>query len=154
MAMIPILHAFVLLVHLLAAIFWLGGMATVLGCVRPAALSVLSAPQPILLLHATLARFLKYVALAMAILLLTGIHLYGLRGGLGARWGVHVMAFGGIVMMLVYGHLRFSAFKKLEAAVKSQNWAEGKAALDQIRTLVMVNLALGVVIIAAVKLGV
>lgn len=134
--------------------FWLGGMATILFCVRPAALSVLAAPQPVALLHATLAKFLKYVALAMAILLITGIHLYGLRGGLGARWGVHVMALGGILMMLIYGHLRFTAFKKLNVAVKAQNWGEGKAALDQIRTLVLVNLVLGVVIVAAVKLGV
>ncbi len=148
------IHQFVLLLHLLAAIFWLGGMATILFCVRPAALSVLAAPQPIALLHATLARFLKYVALAMAVLLITGIHLYGLRGGMGARWGVHVMALGGIVMMLIYGNLRFSAFKKLDAAVKTQTWSEGKAALDQIRKLVLVNLVLGVVIVAAVKLGV
>jgi uncharacterized membrane protein len=147
-------HQFVLLLHLLAAMFWLGGMATIVFCVRPAALAVLAAPQPIALLHATLARFLKYVALAMAILLLTGIHLYGLRGGIGARWGVHVMAFGGIVMMLIYGHIRFAAFKRLDAAVKVQAWAEAKPALDLIRKMVLVNLALGVAIIAAVKLGV
>ena len=146
-------HQTVLLLHLLAAMFWLGGMATIVLCVRPAALAALTAPQPIQLLHATLARFLKYVALALAILLLTGIHLYGLRGGMGARWGIHVMAFGGILMMLVYGHLRFGPFKKLDASVKSQNWAEGKAALGQIRVLVLVNLFLGVLITAAVKLG-
>jgi uncharacterized membrane protein len=151
--MTPFIHQFVLLLHLLAAIFWLGGMATILFCVRPAALALLSPPQPIAMMHATLARFLKYVALAMAILLLTGIHLYGLRGGLGARWGVHTMAFGGIVMMLIYGHLRFTAFKKLDAAVKAQTWPEGKAALDQIRLLVQLNLIIGVGIVAAVKLG-
>jgi uncharacterized membrane protein len=147
-------HQFVLLLHLLAALFWLGGMATIVFCVRPAALAVLVAPQPITLLHATLARFLKYVALAMAILLLTGIHLYGLRGGIGARWGVHAMAFGGIVMMLIYGHIRFAAFKRLDAAVNTQTWAEAKPALDLIRKMVLVNLALGVAIIAAVKFGV
>jgi uncharacterized membrane protein len=147
-------HQFVLLLHLLAAMFWLGGMATIVFCVRPAALAVLAAPQPITLLHATLARFLKYVALAMALLLITGIHLYGLRGGIGARWGVHVMAFGGIVMMLIYGHIRFAAFKRLDAAVNTQTWAEAKPALDLIRKMVLVNLALGVAIIAAVKFGV
>jgi uncharacterized membrane protein len=147
-------HQFVLLLHLLAAMFWLGGMATIVFCVRPAALAVLAAPQPITLLHATLARFLKYVALAMALLLLTGIHLYGLRGGIGARWGVHVMAFGGIVMMLIYGHIRFAAFKRLDAVVNTQTWAEAKPALDLIRKMVLVNLALGVAIIAAVKFGV
>jgi uncharacterized membrane protein len=134
--------------------FWLGGMATIVFCVRPAALAVLAAPQPIALLHATLARFLKYVALAMAILLLTGIHLYGVRGGIGARWGVHVMSLGGIVMMLIYGHIRFAAFKRLDAAVQTQTWAEAKPALDLIRKMVLVNLALGVAIIAAVKIGV
>jgi uncharacterized membrane protein len=146
-------HQFVLLLHLLAAIFWLGGMATIVFCVSPAALSVLAAPQPIALLHATLARFLRYVALAMAILLLTGIHLYGLRGGIGARWGIHVMAFGGVAMMLIYGHIRFAAFKRLDAAVKAQVWADAKPALDLIRKMVWVNLVLGVAIIAAVRLG-
>jgi uncharacterized membrane protein len=146
-------HQTVLLIHLLAAIFWLGGMLTLHFCVRPAALSALQPPQPLAMMHATLVRFLKIVALAIVVLLLTGIHLYGLRGGLAARWGVHVMALGGIVMMLIYGHLRFGAFKKLSTAVAAQNWAEAKPALDQVRKLVVVNMVLGIAIIAAVKLG-
>lgn len=147
------MHNAILLLHLLAAIFWVGGMLTLHFCVRPAALDVLQPPQPIAMLHSTLARFLKLVALAIVVLLLTGIHLYGLRGGLAARWGVHVMAGGGIAMMLVYGHLRFAAFKQLGASVANQNWNEAKAALARVRTLVSVNLVLGVLIIAAVKLG-
>jgi uncharacterized membrane protein len=147
------IHQTVLLAHLLAAIFWVGGMATLHFCVRPAALQTLQAPQPIALLHATLKRFLFGVGIAVIVLLLTGIHLYGLRGGMAARWGVHVMVIGGILMMLIYGHIRFALLKKLSGAVAAQNWAQAKPALDSIRKLVSINLLLGVAIIAAVKLG-
>jgi uncharacterized membrane protein len=147
-------HQTILLLHLLAAIFWIGGMLTIHFCVRPAALAVLQPPQPIAMLHATLQRFLKYVAMALLVLLLTGIHLYGLRGGLGARWGVHIMAGGGIVMMLIYGHIRFVLFKRLDAAVSAQNWTQARPALEQTRTWVLSNLVLGILIVVAVKLGV
>ncbi len=148
------MHATVLLIHLLAAIFWIGGMATILFCVRPAARAVLEAPQPAVLLHATLARFLRYVGVAVILLLVTGIHLYGTRGGLGARWGVHVMAGGGIVMLLIYGHLRAGVFKKMSAAVARKEWPTVVAQLEMARKLVALNLAIGIAIIAAVKLGV
>jgi uncharacterized membrane protein len=146
-------HQLVLALHLLAAIFWLGGMATLHTCVRPAALDVLQPPQPISMMHATLKRFLLLVGIAIIVLLITGIHLYGLRGGPAARWGVQVMTFGGIVMMLIYGHIRFALFKRLNAAVATQSWPDAKAALDQIRTLVFANLCLGILIVVAVKIG-
>jgi uncharacterized membrane protein len=148
------MHALILLLHLLAAIFWVGGMALMHFCVRPAALATLEPPLPIALLHATLARFLRAVALAIAVLLLTGIHLYGLRGGLSAHWGVHLMVFGGLLMMLIYGHIRFVGFKRLGTAVAAKDWPAAKAALEQIRKFVFGNLLLGIAIIAAVKLGV
>jgi uncharacterized membrane protein len=147
------IHSLVLLLHLLAAIFWVGGMALMLFCVRPAALATLQAPQPIALLHAVLHRFLQYVGIAIAALLLTGIHLYGLRGGMAARWGVHVMALGGLAMMLIYGHIRYAGLKQLTTAVSAQDWPAAKTALESVRQKVMLNLALGVVIIAAVKMG-
>ncbi len=144
-------HTLVLLVHLFAAIFWVGGMAVILFCVRPAALATLEPPQPITLLHATMQRFLRYVGIAVILLVATGIHLYGLRGGGGARIGIHVMAAGGIAMALLYGHIRFAVFKKLNVAVGEKNWADAKKALEQLRRMVLINFCLAVTIIIAVR---
>ncbi|MDZ4129981.1 MAG: CopD family protein, partial [Hydrogenophaga sp.] len=59
-----------------------------------------------------------------------------------------LMATLGIVMMLIFGHIRFALFKRLSKAVAASDWPAGGAALASIRTAVGINLAIGVVIIA------
>ena len=58
------------------------------------------------------------------------------------------MAGVGVVMMLLFGHIRFGIFPKLRRAVQSQNWTEGALRLGKIRRWVGVNLMLGIVTIA------
>jgi uncharacterized membrane protein len=58
-----------------------------------------------------------------------------------------IMAALGIVMMGIFGHIRFALFKRLSKAVAAQDWPAGGGALGSIRTWVSVNLAIGVVII-------
>jgi len=59
----------------------------------------------------------------------------------------------GIVMMLLFGHIRFGIYPKLRRAVQSQNWAEGALRMAKIRTWVSVNLVLGVVTIGLAVLA-
>ena len=59
-----------------------------------------------------------------------------------------LMAALGILMMAIFGHIRFALFKRLTRAVAASDWATGGQALASIRTWVAVNLALGVAIIA------
>ncbi len=63
-----------------------------------------------------------------------------------------VMAVLGIVMMGIFGHIRFALFKRLDKAVAASDWTAGGAALASIRTWVAVNLAIGVAIIVATLL--
>ena len=58
-----------------------------------------------------------------------------------------IMATLGIVMMAIFGHIRFALFKRLSKAVAASDWAAGGAALASIRTWVSINLAIGVGII-------
>ena len=60
-------------------------------------------------------------------------------------WGYQffiVMAALGLVMMAVFGHIRFALFKRLNNSVNAQDWAAAGKALGQIRPLVALNLAL------------
>ena len=66
----------------------------------------------------------------------------GFRPALG-----HLAALG-VLMIAIFGHIRFALFKRLSRAVAAQDWPAGGAALASIRTWVSVNLAIGVIIIA------
>jgi uncharacterized membrane protein len=150
--MTPFVHTTLLLLHLLAAIVWLGGMFFTLFCLRPAALETLPPPQRLPLLEAALRRFFRFVAAAVLLLLGTGLALW-LRVGLAqAPPGWHVMATLGLVMALVFAYLRALPYRHFRAQCSSAAWPEAARALDRIRHLVAVNLVLGVgAVIAAVS---
>ena len=63
------LRQFMLLLHLLSAMAWIGGMFFAYFCLRPAAAAVLQPPQRLPLWTATFARFLPYTGFAVAMLL-------------------------------------------------------------------------------------
>jgi uncharacterized membrane protein len=54
----------------------------------------------------------------------------------------------GILMMLLFLHLYFAPWRRFRAAVARQDWAEGGQQLGQIRTIVTINLVLGVIVVA------
>ena len=56
-------------------------------------------------------------------------------------------------MMAIFAHVFFSPYKKLKRAVGEQYWKAGGAALGQIRTLIGINLSLGLLTIAVVFIG-
>ena len=70
------MDALVKLIHLIAAILWMGGMTFMLFALRPAALLILE-PQPrARLMGAVWQRFFPLVLVAIAALFITGSHLY------------------------------------------------------------------------------
>ena len=148
------LYALLKTVHVSSIILWLGGMIFAQFFLRPAAMP-LEPPQRIRLMHGTLQRFFAAVLLAIGVVLATGLWMIGraakdsVQAGLGFNMPLDwtLMATLGIVMMGIFGHIRFSLFKRLSAAVASSDWPAGGAALAGIRTWVSVNLAIGVVII-------
>ena len=89
-----------LLLHLSAAIIWLGGMVFAHFCLRPS-VAMLDPPQRLSLMSATLTRFFAIVIPAIVILLATGGYLYTRREGLAAPIGVHLMVGIGVAMIQI-----------------------------------------------------
>lgn len=141
-----------LFLHLAGAIFWIGGMAFTLLALRPALHAQLPPPQRLPLMVLVLRRFFALVIASIALLLATGVPLLLQVPGGAAPGGWHAMAGVGIVMMLVFGHILFSPWRRLQRAVQAADWPQGGKAMNQVTMLVKVNFALGWIAIAAVLL--
>jgi uncharacterized membrane protein len=135
--------------HALSAIVWVGGMFFAHQALRPAA--VVLEPGPRLLLWAcTLGRFFTWVIVAIVLLLLTGFAMvFDVFGGFaGVGLYVQLMMGIGILMTLLFFHLYFAPWRRFQAAVGRQDWAEGGRQLGQIRMVVTINLVLGLIVVA------
>ena len=141
-----------LFLHLAAAIFWMGGMGFVLLALRPAAHAQLQPPQRLPLMVQVLRRFFVIVIASIAVLLATGVPLLMQVPGAQAPRGWHAMAGLGVLMVLVFGHIFFVPWRRMQRAVAAQEWPEGGRRVNQIALLVKVNFALGWIAIAAVML--
>jgi uncharacterized membrane protein len=151
------------LLHLVAAIFWVGGMTFMLLALRPAALRTLE-PQPrARLMEAVWARFFPMVLGAVVLLLVTGGHMYAATyrvlkaAGTGVGMGImplgwNLMAWIGLLMALLFGHIFFAGFKKYRRAVQAADWPAAAKAAGQIHALVVANFVLGWLAIASVRL--
>jgi uncharacterized membrane protein len=147
---------FIKLLHLAAGIVWLGGMAFMLFALRPALLSQLEGAARLTFLAQVLQRFFAIVLGAIAVLLLSGLHLYGAGakavGMSSIPLGWHLMFGLGITMILVFGHIYFAGFKGLKRAVTAANWPVAAIKAAQIHKMVVLNFILGCAAVAAVRL--
>jgi len=147
-------NALLLFLHLLAAAFWVGGMATMHFAVRPAAVATLEPPLRLPLMAAALARFFAGVTAAIALLFASGLVLVWGMGSFGAaHWRVHAMFGLALVMTAIYAYLRVTVFGALRRAVADRAWPAAAARLNTIRRLVSLNLGLGVAVFAVATLG-
>ena len=142
----------ILFFHLAAAIFWMGGMAFMVLALRPVLAEHLAPPQRLPVIAAVLKRFFALVAASIAVLLTTGLAMVMQSGMAKAPPGWHAMLGLGLVMMLVFGHIYFSLYRRLRQAVAAADWPEGGRRAGQIALLVKINLGLGWLAIAAVIL--
>jgi len=142
--------ALLLALHLLAAVFWVGGMAFAYLVLRPAA-GPLEAPARLSLWRRVFGIFLPWVGVSIAVLLISGYAMVFLAFGgfAGMPIYIHVMQGLGIVMMLLFGHLVFAPWRRFRSAVGASAWPEAGKRLGQIRLIVAINLALGVATLLA-----
>lgn len=147
------LYASLKTLHLLSIVLWVGGMAFVLLFLRPA-LGTLQPPARLTLMNEVLRRFFGAVLAAIAVVLVSGLWMMGLYAGHGSPMpmGWMLMATLGVVMMAIFGHVRFVLYKRLTHAVASSEWSAGGAALASIRLWVTANLVLGLAAIGAALL--
>lgn len=136
--------------HLIAAVIWVGGMFFAHQMLRPVAAELLEPPLRQPLWIGVFERFFFWVWLAILIIPATGYWmLFGLFGGFAnAGIYVHIMHGLGLLMIGIYLYVFFGSYRKLRQAVAEQAWPVGKAQLDRIRTLVGINMTLGLITIA------
>lgn len=154
------LYELIKLLHLIAAIVWMGGMAFMLLALRPAMLATMEAQPRARLTVAVMQRFFLAVCVAIVGLLATGGHLYtsafraskAVTGAGVVPLGWNLMAVVGVLMFLVFGHIYFAGFQKFKRAVAGADWPVAAKAAAQIHALVITNFCLGWLAIAAVKL--
>ncbi len=154
------LYAALKAIHLLSIIVWIGGMVFAMYFLRPAVAS-LEAPQRVRLMHEVLGRFFNAVLWAAGLTLASGLWMIGRVAKAAVQSGGNfamplewtVMAALGIVMIGIFGHIRFALYKRLSRAVTAAAWPAGGAALESIRTWVTVNLVIGVAIVVITLLG-
>src|ERR1700731_115072 len=138
-----------LVLHALSAAVWVGGMFFAHQVLRPAAAALDPGPR-LLLWSRVLARFFAWGIAAIVLLLASGYAMvFAIFGGFG-KVGLHVnlMQGLGILMMLLFFHLYFAPWRRFRRAVGREDWAEGGRQLGQIRTIVTINLVLGLIVVA------
>jgi uncharacterized membrane protein len=138
-----------LILHTLSAVVWVGGMFFAHQVLRPAVLTLEPGPR-LVLWSRVLGRFFAWVFAAIVLLLASGYTMVVIVFGGFSKIGLHVelMQGIGILMMLLFFHLYFAPWRRFRAAAARQDWAEGGRQLAQIRTIVTINLVLGVIVVA------
>lgn len=135
-----------LAIHILASVFWVGGMAFAYLILRPAA-GALEPAARLPLWHRVFSRFLPWVGVAIAALLVSGFWMiFDPFGGFaGLPLYINLMMATGILMMMLYLHLVFAPWKRFRIAVDGGAWPDAAVQLNRIRVTVGINLVLGVI---------
>jgi uncharacterized membrane protein len=138
------------LLHVIAATIWVGGMFFAYMVLRPIAASQLEPPARLRLWVGVFGMFFPWVWSSIVAVLATGFWIiFGHYGGMGNVLGyVHIMLLLGIIMMLIFFHVFFAPYGRLKRAVAAEDWPTGGKALAQIRMLVGLNTLIGIATIA------
>ena len=147
-------------IHLLGIIVWVGGMFFAVACLRPAA-AALEPPLRVALMRDALGRFLDIVLGAATLVLITGVWMIATASRVSVKAGIgfnmpldwHVMVTLGVVMIAIFGYIRFAVFAEVRRAAAAREWPAAAAALGRIRLLVLVNLVLALIIVVVTRLG-
>ncbi|MBS7437728.1 CopD family protein [Pseudomonas syringae] len=143
--------------HLLAALVWVGGMFFAWMVLRPAVTAALEGPSRLKVWVQVFPRFFAWVWAAVVLLPITGIGMIQLNftGFETAPRYVQIMMGLYVVMVALFLRIQSLQLPELRRAVEAEQWAEGAAALGNIRRLVGINLIIGlaVVMLAAARPG-
>lgn len=140
--------AFALSIHMLGAIIWVGGMFFAYMCLRPVAAEMLEPPVRLPLWSAVFARFFNWVWLIVMLLPLTGYYMIfkNWDGFTFVTIDIHLMHVIGLLMILLFLHVYFAPYRRMNEALAANDIQEAARRLGQIRVLVAVNLTLGLII--------
>lgn len=132
--------------HVISAIVWVGGMFFAYIILRPA-VDHMGRPERLKLLNEIFERFFLWVALAAAILPMTGYAQIFFDYGGFENVGAHIatMHITGWVMVGLFLYVYAGPFQKFKAHVAAEEWPEAAARLNTIRLTIAVNLVLGLI---------
>lgn len=147
--MTPFIRGLFVLLHLLGAVVWLGGMWFAYFCLRPAASEVLDPSKRLPLWAATFDRFFPSIAAAVAVIVVSGFMLLLETGIRVAPLGWLVMAAIGVVMTIIFGYVYMVLYPKLRVHCMASTWPDAASVLNTIRWLVAINLVLGLCTVVA-----
>lgn len=135
-----------LILHSLGAIVWVGGMFFAYTVLRPVA-GEMDGPARLSLWRSVFRRFFPWVWASIAALLGSGYLMlfWGLGGFAGAGIHVHIMHALGWIMVLLFLHLYFAPWRRLQRALDAGDVPTAARNLNQIRLIVATNLALGLI---------
>lgn len=133
-----------LILHILGAVVWVGGMFFAYVVLRPAARRIDAAAQ-LRLWRGVFERFFIWVWASIVALLASGYLMlfFGLGGFGGAGVHVHIMHVTGWIMVLIFLHLYFAPWRRFRRALDQDDTQAAVLQLGQIRLIVATNLALG-----------
>lgn len=146
------MESLLLALHVAAAAVWIGGMVFAHFCLRPAAFELLDPPQRVPMMVGALGRFFRWVAVSIVLLWATGLWRFVQVGFANAPPGWHAMMGIAAVMTLIFGVIAHGVFPKVRAAAQAGRLPDAAAGLGRIRTLVAINLGLGLATIVAATL--
>jgi uncharacterized membrane protein len=140
--------ALALMLHILGAVVWVGGMFAAYVCLRPAA-GPLEPPQRLALWRRFFAKFFPWVWVSILLLLASGywMLLTTFGGFTGAPLYINLMQTIGLVMIALYVWLFHGPWLKFKRAVDAQDWPSAAAQLSRIRQIIMINLLLGLIVV-------
>jgi len=153
------LYALLKTVHVLSVILWVGGMLFAEAFLRPA-LAGLAPAERLRLAQAVLARFFGAVLWASALVLGSGLWMIARLAKATVQAGGSfsmpltwtVMAVLGVLMVALFGHIRFGIYPRFAAAVNAEDWTQAADRLQSLRLWVRVNLGIGLVIVGMLYL--
>ena len=147
--------AIALALHLVAAIIWVGGMFYAYMILRPVAASRLEPPVRLKLWSEVFQRFFVWVWSIVIVIPATGYFMIFANwdGFSNLTLDIHIMHVLGIVMVLLYLHLFFAPYRRMNQALAENKIEEAAKSLSQIRIIVMVNMLLGITVSVVASAG-
>lgn len=139
-----------IVLHVLSAVAWVGGMFFAWMVLRPVAGTLLEPPLRLMLWLRVFDRFFPWVWASVLALLASGYWmLFTVFGGFaGAGLHIHLMQALGLLMMVLFMVVYFVFYPALGRAVVAEDWPTGAKNLGRIRRVVGINTLLGVAVIA------
>lgn len=142
------------LIHTLAVLVWVGGMFFAYVILRKSAAESLQTPSRLRLWNSVFRLFFNWVWLAVFVLLSSGLYMIYQIGGMEhmPRYMDWMLALG-VVMLLIFAYVFFGCYARYSLLVEAKDWANAEILLATMRTLIAINLVIGLLTVVVAVIG-